>query len=127
MPGVNDLARNERQQDLVLQALLRLKGFRNAAELSALVDDLADAFVIDDRMSLSDAVSLAWNLRGIDVDRIVRLVIPTRGFLSPAGEAVLRPTEPFEDTLRAVHPDADRILESGTPIASGAHPSPPAK
>lgn len=110
MPGVNDLTRNERQQELVLQALTRLKGFRTLSELSALVDDLAEAFVIDDRLNLSDVVSFAWTLRSIDTDRIVRLVIPTTGFLAPNGEAVLRPTEPFADTLRAAHPDADLIL-----------------
>jgi anionic cell wall polymer biosynthesis LytR-Cps2A-Psr (LCP) family protein len=110
MPGVNDLARNQRQQDIVIQALVRLKGMRNISELAGLVDDLADAFVIDERLGLGDAVSLAWELRSLDVDRIVRFVIPTQGMLAPAGESVLRPLEPFEQTLRGASDDADAIL-----------------
>ena len=41
VPGVNDLARNERQQDLIIQALNRLKDFRDIGELAALAEDLA--------------------------------------------------------------------------------------
>jgi hypothetical protein len=84
------------------------------SELSALVDDLAGAFTIDDRIGLSDVVSFAWSLRSIDTDRIVQLVIPTTGFVAATGESVLRPIEPFADTLRAAHPDADLILFPGT-------------
>jgi LCP family protein required for cell wall assembly len=110
MSGVNDLARNERQQEIVLQALARLKTIRSISELSGLVDDLASTVAIDDGLSLSEAVSLAWSMRSLDIDRVIRIVIPTVGMLAPGGEAVLRPTEPFEDTLRAASDDADAVL-----------------
>lgn len=110
MPGVNDLARNQRQQELIIQALIRLKGFRDISELTALAEDLAEAFTIDDGLSLTSAVRLAWNMRRVDVDSIVRPVIPTRGFVSPRGESVLRPLEPFSDTLAEVYPDFERLV-----------------
>jgi LCP family protein required for cell wall assembly len=110
MPGVNDLTRNHRQQELVLQAMVRLKEFRTVNELASLVDELAGAFVLDEGLRLSQAVALAWDLRGRDVENIIRFDIPTAGMVSPAGESVLRPLEPFELTLRAAHPDADSIL-----------------
>jgi LCP family protein required for cell wall assembly len=115
--AVNDLTRNERQQELVIQGLVRLKDFRDVSELNALADDLAGTFLVDDGLRLGDAVRLAWDLRSLDVSRIVRPVIPTRGMLSPLGESVLRATEPFIDTMRAVHPDADRLFDSSVMAA----------
>jgi LCP family protein required for cell wall assembly len=108
--GVNDFDRNQRQQELLLQALIRLRDFRNVGELTALAESLRDAFVIDEGMGIGDAVSLAWFLRGIDVDAIVRPVIPTSGFVTDLGESVIVPTESFADTLRAVYPDADLLF-----------------
>ncbi|MEX2322734.1 MAG: LCP family protein [Acidimicrobiia bacterium] len=110
--AVDDLTRNQRQQDLVIQALARLSGFNSVADLSGMVDDLAGAFLIDDGLGINGAVELAWRLRGIDTSRIVRIVIPTVGFLSPDGESVLRPTEAFRDTLFREYPDAAQLLDS---------------
>jgi LCP family protein required for cell wall assembly len=108
--GVSDFDRNQRQQELILQALIRLRDFRNVSELTALAESLRDAFVIDEAMSIADAVSLAWFLRGLDLDAIVRPVIPTRGLLAPNGDSVVTPTESFADTLRAVYPDAAQLF-----------------
>jgi len=110
--AVNDLTRNQHQQDLVIEALARLNEFNSVADLSAMVDDLAGAFLIDDGLSINGAVELAWRLRGVDTTRIVRIVIPTVGFLSPDGESVLRPTESFRDTLFREYPDAELLLGS---------------
>jgi LCP family protein required for cell wall assembly len=112
MPGVNDLTRNERQQEIVLRAIARLKDFRNIGELSGLVDDVANAVTIDDGLSLSEAVSLAWNLRSLDLDRIIRFVIPTVSMLGPGGEAALRPTEPFSETLQRATDVAALIVDA---------------
>lgn len=107
--AVNDLTRNQRQQDLVIEALARLKEFNSIADLSAIVDDLAGAFLIDDGLSMNGAVELAWRLRSIDTASIVRIVIPTIGALINE-ESVLRPTEPFRDTLFREYPDAAVLL-----------------
>ncbi len=54
MRGVNDLTRNQRQQELLLEALARLKAFRSVTEFSALVEDVSDAFSIDDGLTLGE-------------------------------------------------------------------------
>ena len=42
---------------------------------------------------------MAWTYRALDVEDIVRIQIPTEGYRSPSGAAVLLPTAPFEVVL----------------------------
>jgi LCP family protein required for cell wall assembly len=112
VPGVNDLTRNQRQQDLLVQALRRLKGFSSVGEFAGLVEDVSDAFVIDEGLPLSRAVDIAWGLRSIDPGGIVRIEIPVSNYITPGGAYVLIPEASFEETLTAVYPDADTWLAS---------------
>lgn len=113
MDGVSDLERNARQQDLLVQALRRLKGFNDIGEFSGLVEDLADAFAIDEGLSLGKAISTAWDLRSIDPDSIVRLKIPVKNFVNDRGEFVLLPDSSFADVLTESYPAALEWLASG--------------
>ena len=106
VPGVNDLTRNQRQQDMIMQALARLKGFGSISELTSLVEELSNDFAIDDGLSLRDAVGFAWDLRSVDLETLVRPVIPVANYVDPAGEYVLLPTESFHDVLIAADPGA---------------------
>jgi LCP family protein required for cell wall assembly len=110
MPGVNDLVRNQRQQDVLLEGFGFLGHFGDIRALTSVVSYLADAFVIDDGISLHDAISLAWSLRNLDLENVTRPVIPTEYGSTPEGASVLRPTESFEETIRAVYPDADVLF-----------------
>jgi LCP family protein required for cell wall assembly len=102
MPGVSDLTRNQRQQDLLLQALTRLKDFRSVTDFASLVEDLSDAFTIDDTLSLSDAINLAWSMRGLDLSAIRRPTIPVSSYVTPGGAEVLLPQASFADVLASV-------------------------
>jgi LCP family protein required for cell wall assembly len=110
MPGVNDLARNQRQQDLLLEALTRLKGFSSITEFAGLVESLADTFAFDEGLSLGEAIDLAWGLRGIDPADINRVDIPVAYFTAPDGALVLIPTAPFLEVLEAAYPGASAII-----------------
>jgi LCP family protein required for cell wall assembly len=113
MAGVNDLTRNQRQQELLLQALSRLKSFRSITELSSLVEDLTDAFAIDEGLSLSDAIGLAWDMRGIGIDSIQRPTIPVVNFVTEAGAYVLLPQASFAEVLESAYPGAAALVENG--------------
>lgn len=108
--SVNDLARNQRQQDLIIQALARLKDFRDISELTALVEELSDAFTIDDRLTLGQAIGTAWSLRSIDLTRIVRPVLEVANFIDPNGAYVLVPSKSFEEVVVEADPSAAALF-----------------
>ena len=113
MPGVNDLTRNQRQQELLLEALTRLKAFRSITEFSALVEDLSDAFTIDDGLSLGDAIGLAWDMRGLSIPSIRRPSIPVGYFVTESGAEVLLPQASFSEVLESAYPGAAALVADG--------------
>jgi LCP family protein required for cell wall assembly len=110
MPGVNDLARNQRQQELLLQALARLKAFGSVTEFSNLVESLTNTFTIDAGLSLGEAIGIAWDLRSIDIDSIKRPTIPVADYTTEFGQQVLRPTATFSEVLEAAYPGAAALV-----------------
>lgn len=110
MEGVNDLARTERQQELLLEALRRLKGFGSLTEFGALVEDLAGAFSIDEGLSLGEAINLAWNMRGIDIASIKRPTIPVADYITDRGAYVLLPQASFSEVLASADAEVAAIL-----------------
>lgn len=110
MPGVNDLTRNQRQQELLLEALSRLKAFNSITAFSDLVESLTNTFSIDDDLSLGGAIGLAWDMRGLDVDSIQRPTIPVADFTTEAGAQVLRPTATFSEVLESAYPGAAALV-----------------
>ncbi|CAN5429500.1 hypothetical protein BH24ACT7_BH24ACT7_17470 [soil metagenome] len=112
MEGVNDLTRNERQQDVILQVFAELSRLDSFEDLTRTVSGLTGAFSIDDGLGMGDALSLLWNLRGIDVDHLERIAIPVEDERTSAGESVLVPTVPFDQVLGDVFPDLAPIRTS---------------
>ncbi len=116
MPEVNDLTRNERQQEMLLTALIELKAIRSIPELTGLVGDLSDTFTIDEGLGLGDAIGFLWDFRSIDSDDIYRPVLDVRqttiGEDDPETEevevaaAVLLLNVPFQETVIATYPRA---------------------
>ena len=103
--GVNDLTRNARQQDVIIALMSRIKSFESPAELAGVVAPVADAFTLDDGLGLGEAIDIAWDLRDIDPEEIVRISIPVETYRTDAGALVLLPTEPFQSLLADVYPD----------------------
>jgi len=105
MRGVNDLTRNERQQDVILAMFSKLKRFDSPSQLAGIVKSLTDEFTLDDQLGVGDAISLAWSLRSLNPDRITRLSIPVRDFTTEDGSRVLLPTDSFASILEAARPE----------------------
>lgn len=102
--ATNDLTRNQRQQDVIVQALRRLSRMRDVSELTALVTELSDEFTIDENLSLSQAVSTAWSLRSIDLSTLARPVLPVAGYVDPEGRSVLVPRASFQSVVVEANP-----------------------
>ncbi len=99
MPNVSDLTRNERQQDMILSMLEKASEFDSPQELAGVVRSVGNAFTLDDQLSLTDAINLAWDLRGLDRADIVRLSVPVENYRTSEGALVLVATTPFDALL----------------------------
>lgn len=110
VPSVNDLSRNQRQQDLIIQALTRLKDFKDISELTALVEEVSDAFTIDDQLTLGQAIGTAWSLRSLDLTQVVRPELEVANYIDPTGAYVLVPTKSFEEVVLEADPSAAALF-----------------
>lgn len=99
MPDVSDLTRNERQQDVILTMLEKASEFDSPQELAGVVRSVGNAFTLDDQLSLSEAIGLAWDLRGLKRSEIVRLTVPVENYRTSEGALVLVATTPFDSLL----------------------------
>lgn len=109
--AVSDLTRNQRQQEIILQALESLGDFGDISELTALVESVSDAFAVDEGLGLGDAIAFAWSLRGMDPATITRPVIPVANWIDPTGRWVLVPQATFEEVVVAARPDLAGYFE----------------
>lgn len=97
--GVSDLDRTERQQALMLAMLGRLRTLRSPAALSGIAESLGDSVVLDESLSMGEAVAMAWDLRSLSASRIRRIVVPAEPVVTEDGSFALRGTTPFLDLL----------------------------
>ena len=104
-PGVSDLTRNARQQELILDLVAKLRDFDSPSDLTRTVRSLTDLFTFDDQLGMADAISLAWDLRGMDISTFHRLQIPVTNHLTDDGAQVLLPTASFSELLTEIYPD----------------------
>lgn len=89
MSGVSDLSRNERQQYVVLQLLERVDDFDSLSELNKFINTLEDSFIIDENLTLNNAINTLWNFRGTNFKNIKKLSIPTSPYELQDGRQVL--------------------------------------
>ncbi len=99
MPNVSDLTRNERQQDVILTMLEKAAEFDSPQELAGVVRSVSNAFTLDNQLTLSDAIGLAWDLRGLNREDIVQLKVPVENYRTSDGALVLVATTPFDSLL----------------------------
>jgi len=76
MTGVSDLSRINRQQYVVTQLMKELANFSSINELNSFVKALEETFVIDENLSLNNAVELLWNFRDFDLSKVTKLTSP---------------------------------------------------
>ena len=105
LPGdTGDLARNQRQQELILKLLEELKTFNSPGDLTSKVRQLSTFFTLDATLGLSNAITLAWDARSIEIDTIQRLEIPVRLTTNKRGQSILLPTVGFDEVISPVYP-----------------------
>jgi len=110
IPGMSALVRDQRHQELILEAIRQVKQLNSLGQLTGLVEDLADAFAIDETLSLREAIDLAWGMRSIDLSAIQRPTIPVAFYTTESGAIVLIETSTFREVLEAAWPEAGEIL-----------------
>jgi len=93
--GVSDVNRTVRQQTLLFTMLAKLKTMRSPSTLAGIVESVGDGLVLDNGLSMSDALKMAWDLRSIPADQIRRIVVPTEPVTTEDGSFAVRATVPF--------------------------------
>lgn len=108
MPGINDLVRNERQREFLIDMMRRIGDFSSPQDMLQAAQAVAPYVTVDADLSMVQAVNLAWTMRGLDSGDIVELSVPVYDDTTEAG-AVLRASTPVEEIV-------DEFL---TAVASG--------
>jgi len=103
--GASDLLRNQHQQEVVLALVDKLKTFDSPQNLAKTVEDMTEAFTLDDRLGIGEAIALAWKLRNLDIATINRLEVPVVYATTNQGQSVLRATRPFDEILAELYPN----------------------
>jgi LCP family protein required for cell wall assembly len=117
VPGAGDLMRNQHQQDVIVELAKKLRAFQSPTNLSSKIEELSNAFTVDEGLGISDALSLAWSLRDIDVTAIQRLAIPVKLGRTTTGQSILRATQPFDEVLSEFYPS---LLEESNSVGEAA-------
>ncbi len=99
MNGVSDLTRIKRQQYVVTQLIKELVNFSSINELNTFVKALEETFVIDENLSLNNAVDLLWTFRDLEISKVNKLTAPINFITLDDGRQVLILKENIYDFL----------------------------
>ena len=116
MSGVSDLARNERQREFVIEIMSRVSDFSSPQQLASTARALAPFVTVDADLGITDAVGLAWAMRGVGAGNVDELTIPVRSHTTNNGASVLVATEDVAGIV-ASFIDAHARTMSGSPAA----------
>jgi LCP family protein required for cell wall assembly len=106
--GVSDFTRQQNQQDMLFKIAGKLNSFVSFASFFEVAQSLADTVALDEGFSFGDALSLAWELRGIESTDVVRVGITTQNYVTADGAYVLLPTASFNERFALYYPPAAR-------------------
>jgi LCP family protein required for cell wall assembly len=98
-PGVDDLARNERQQEVLLQTVERLTTVRSPGRLLDVGRGLAASLTLSESISLTRMARLGWSMRDTDRSDIRRFSLPVSHHRTSGGAQVLLLQEPIPATF----------------------------
>lgn len=99
MPGMSDLARNERQRQFMIDVMGRLARFSSPQDIAATAQAVAPYVTVDSELTLVSAVDLAWTMRGLASGAVVELEVPVRYHTTPDGAVVLLPSMPLDEIV----------------------------
>lgn len=101
MSGVSDLTRNQRQREFLIEMLGRLSNFTDPQDALTVAQTIAPHVTVDSELGITDAVSLAWTMRGLG-ERIEEIEIPVADYKTQAGAEVLVATGDIERMIAEV-------------------------
>ncbi len=101
MRGVNDLTRNERQREFLIDMLGRLGNFADPQDALSVAQTIAPHVIVDSNLGLTQAVSLAWTMRGLG-DSVAEISIPVDDYVTQAGAQVLVAAADIESMIADV-------------------------
>lgn len=90
MSGVSDLTRNQRQREFMVEMLGRLSDFSEPQDALSVAQTIAPHVTVDSSLGLTQAVSLAWTMRGLGTS-IEEIEIPVNDYTTEGGATVLVP------------------------------------
>lgn len=99
LPGMSDLARNERQRAFLIDMMGEVADFTSPQDMMSAAQAVAPFVTVDSELSLMDAVNLAWTMRGLDSGGITELEVPVYDATTNAGAAVLLPSTPVDEIV----------------------------
>lgn len=88
MQGVSDLTRNARQREFLTSMLGRLGNFADPQDALNTAQAIAPYVTVDHELGISQAVSLAWSMRGLE-DDVTEVDIPVEDYTTQGGAQVL--------------------------------------
>lgn len=114
IPGMNDLARNQRQREFLIDMMGRIADVSSPQAMASAAQAVAPYVTVDSELSLTSAVNLALTLRGLDSGEITELEVPVYDAETEDGAAVLMPSQPVDEIvaefLSATAADAGIVL-----------------
>ena len=99
MPGVSDLTRIKKQQQLIISMMQRVNNFDSFTNFLSFVNALENTFTIDKNISVLEATNLLWDFRNINFNNVNKLTVPTYNYTTEAGAQVLILEENFYDFI----------------------------
>ncbi len=101
MPGVSDLTRIKKQQQLLISLMKEVKNFKSFNSFLNFVNALENAFTIDENISLFEAANLLWDFREFNFDEVKKLTVPTSNYTTDNGAKVLILSDNFYNFISA--------------------------
>lgn len=106
--GVSDFTRQRKEQDMLFKIAGKLSSFGSFSSFSQVAQSLTDTVALDEGFSFGDALSLAWNMRGLQSADVLRVNVTSRNYVTSAGAYVLLPSATFNERLSLFYLPAAR-------------------
>jgi LCP family protein required for cell wall assembly len=107
MEAVDDLTRNARQQEVLLDAAEQVAATRSPRRVRALAARAAEEVALGESLSSERLARLMWRWRDTDRDDVRRVSLEVEHHTTEGGAAVLLPVRPFGEVLEELGVDPD--------------------
>lgn len=99
MPGVNDLVRNERQREFLIDMMGQVSDVTSPQDVVQAARAVAPYVTVDADLTLMDAANIANSMRGLGSGSVTEIEIPVIDDTTSGGAAVLRASEPVDEIV----------------------------